>query len=186
MNNNETIFVCGLSFCVGIGCLIFSGMKERKIASMADKLGTTIDNLSAATSVDISDKVIEKAVSDAVNREVGSKIDDAASKAVDNVRNDILSQVKKAVDKAYDSVEDGVKEELTKKVGDVSIERIRREVVEEAKKEAKAKFSNDLDDILVKHNEELASVTKVYGNIANALSSFNSNNSGNGLKLTLG
>ena len=103
-----------------------------------------------------------------------------------SVTSDIHTQVNKVVEEAYSDVKDAVKTRLEAQIGDINIDRVRREIVSEGKEKAarvfgealndirdsaKSKFEDELNGILNRHNNELDSVSKIYSSIADAMSS---------------
>lgn len=133
--------------------------KNEKIQILSDKIN-----------LDISDPIIKAGIDRAIEREVTSKIDKAARETIREVKSDMKKLVKAEVDDEFSDIKDQTKRELKKQIGNVDIDRIRREFIEENKRYAAEKFKEDLDDILEKHNEELENVTKIYSSIADKLS----------------
>lgn len=157
------IFVGGVA---AIGIAAFSAIKMGRIEK---KLGDSITSLADKTVPEIQDAMVQRAIDTAVNREVEKQVKIASENAVLAVKNDISRQVRKAVEDAYGEVEHDVKLKLEKEVGEVNIDKIKREVIERAKDRAAEKFEDDMNDILQKYNENLEQVSKIYGGIAKTI-----------------
>lgn len=164
---NEVVVVVatGLAIC-GAGYIFNSLHKINKITS---KFDMTLNDLADKTEIEIKQEIVERAMEDAADQEARK----AARIAVDTVRNDIhreiQKEVSKSVDDSFKSIEGDVKKEIQKQVGSINIERLRRDVVDEAKKDAIEKFNSDMEDILNKYNENLGKISSIYGSIANSM-----------------
>ena len=166
---NNDIWAVGYVLMFGVAALGFSIYKEVKMSKVLNKLNMTIDDISNVDVPEIKSEMINSVVQQAVEREVRSGVQKASETAIKNVRNDISAEVQSSVRSAYNDVREDVRKQLEKQVGEVSIERIRREVIDKAKEAAAEKFNSDLDDILTKYNDELNNVSKIYSSIAGSL-----------------
>lgn len=128
-----------------------------------------INDLSKNISVDVPSTFIESAIDKAVDREVGRQISYIARDAVYDIKDSMKKDIKSNVDQAFGDTKILVKAELEKQIKNLSIESIKKEVLEEAKKTAADRFKSDLDDILNKHNQELDRVTEIYSSIAKSM-----------------
>ena len=98
------------------------------------------------------------------------------------MRNDIYAEVQSSVRNAYGDVVEEVRKELENQIGEVNIERARREVVEKAKERAAEKFESDLTDILQKYNNDLRNVSRIYSSIAGSIGQYSTGRDGLYLK----
>ena len=101
--------MCVGSFTAIMALLINSSYKENTVKELTKKLDMSVQDLSNATNVDISDKLVEEAVQLAVEREAEQRVRLETQRAVNDVKNDIHKQVEKSVKNAYDSIKDDVK-----------------------------------------------------------------------------
>lgn len=160
-----------------IGCIfgtvatvIYAIATTTKLRRVADKLDVTVKDLAHTDSIDIPQRMVDCAIEKAVDREVTKQVQKACDTAVSLVRKDMQSQVRSTVNDEFESLKGNVSKEINKQISNLDISAIKREVIAEAKETAAEKFKHDLDDILDKHNEELENVTRIYGAIADKIS----------------
>lgn len=168
--NNELIIggVCVAVVC-GVEAFIF-GKKIKKLTDEVEHVkGQVINDISSNLNIDVPNEFIDAAVNKAVDREAKERIRFATMEVTSDIRKDIKKQVSEAVDHSYKDIQGEVKRELLNQLGDVSVERIRREVIEEAKDKASKQFDKDLEEVLEKHNRELDKVTEIYSSIAKSM-----------------
>lgn len=188
MNNKDGAIGLVIGFCglvvglIGVGYAIGS---RKKLGDVADKLNKSIDELSNDMEVDIPQCVIDKAVNKAVEREVERRVRVASKEAVTKVSTDIHKSIADSVNKAYSDIDRSVKAEIKKQIALIDIREARREVIAEAKKTVAEKFESDLDDILENYKDELATVSKIYKSIANAVNESKSNSNDNVIRLSV-
>ena len=188
MNNKDGAIRLVIGFCglvvglVGVGYAVGS---RKKLSDVADKLNKSIDEISNDMEVDIPQCVIDKAVNKAVEREVERRVRVASKEAVTKVSTDIHNSVADSVNKAYSDIDRSVKTEIKKQIALIDIREARREVIAEAKKTVAEKFESDLDDILENYKDELATVSKIYKSIANAVNESKSNSNDNVIRLSV-
>lgn len=171
---NRNYIIGGVVAAIGGLCIaipsIVLGKKVNKLTEELDGLKKSVVNdLSGKIDVDVPNEYIEAAVDKAVERETKDRIRLLTLDATADIKKDIHKQVSKAVEDAYSDVRGEVKRELLNQVGDVSVDRIRREVIDEAKEKAAKQFDKDLETVLEKHNRELDKVTEIYSSIAKSM-----------------
>lgn len=155
--------------CVAIPSIVLS-KKVKELTEELDSLKKSVVNdLSGKIDIDVPNEYIEAAVNKAVERETKDRIRLLTLDTTADIKKDIHKQVSKAVEDAYSDVRGEVKRELLNQVGDVSVDRIRREVIDEAKEKAAKQFDKDLETVLEKHNRELDKVTEIYSSIAKSM-----------------
>ena len=175
-----------LGLIIGAAGLVWAGYVAIKCNKIADKVGMSVDDIAKSSNIQIQDSMVNQAVQTAVDRTARDLVEKASQSAVKAVTNDIHSQVSKVVEEAYSDVKEAVKTRLEGQIGDINIDRVRREIVNEGKEKAarifgeslneirdsaKSKFEDELNGILNRHNNELDSVSKIYSSIADAMSS---------------
>lgn len=153
----------------GFAAMIFGGYMAIKCKKIADKVDVTIDEIDKSTPVEVSDAVVKAAVKKAVDREVESHVRKVAEDAIKDIKDDISHQAKAAVKQAYGDVKDNVAAELRAKIGEININSVRQEVVDEAKREAARKFDDDLRKVVDEYDDRLRSVGNIYNTIANTM-----------------
>ena len=168
--NVAMLFCGGALICVGV---YYTSKKikalKKEIEELKSNINVATDEASKQVSVNVSDEFIEKAVDKAVSRESSYQIRKAINDISADVKSDMRKQVKSSIAEAYGDTKVLVAEELKRQIGNLSIESIRKEVMVEAKKEAAAKFKQDLDVVLEKHNQQLNDVTAIYSSNAKSM-----------------
>lgn len=169
-----------VAYLIGGGAVLFSiGWSTYQ----QNQLKKQVDKLTGKIHIDVEDVYVCEAVDRVIDREVNKKINAAASKAIDDTKKEMTRQINKEVKAAYSDVRKDVKAELMKQVGEVSINGIRKEVIEEARTAAVDKFKGDMDDVLKSYAADLDNVRKIHESIANTLSGGNEKR---GTTLTIG
>ena len=157
----------GVTFgLVGIGYALGT---HSKMAKISEKLDRSIEDLASDMSIDIPNDMIERAVERAVANEAKQAVGKATDAVIVAVKRDIHKQVTDAVESEYSNIKDTVLEELVTEASKIDAKRVRADVERAAKEIALEKFDDNLDDILQKHNDELANVTKIYKAIADTV-----------------
>lgn len=162
-----------LELIVGIGVVI-AGMigigyaigTRSKMNTLCEKLDTSIDKLSDDIPVDIPEKLVSRAIENAVQREVAAAVKLATNEVVAAAERDIRKEVCAEVERQYTAISDGVTDEIAARVARIDEAKLRKEVVEKAKKQIADKFDDKLDDLLEEFNGNLQNVRKIYTSIA--------------------
>ena len=162
-------FAKALAILGGIGAMAFGGYMAVKCKKIADKVNMTIDEIDKATPVEVSDAIIDAAVKQAVDREIEANVKKVTDNAIKEIKDDISREAKTTVKQAYGDVKDNVAAELRRMVGEVNINAVRQEVIDEAKREAARKFDDDLRTVVEKYDDQLRSVGNVYSTISNVM-----------------
>lgn len=148
-SNLELIVGIGVAIAgmIGIGYAIGT---RSKMNTLCEKLDTSIDKLSDDIPVDIPEKLVSRAIENAVQREVAAAVKLATNE----------------VERQYTAISDGVTDEIAARVARIDEAKLRKEVVEKAKKQIADKFDDKLDDLLEEFNGNLQNVGKIYTSIA--------------------
>ena len=145
--------ILGLSGIVFGGfCLGYAVKSKRNIEKLTNKIDVCIDDISKNVDVVISEFIIKRAVNDAVDREVSKEIKRSSNKAVQEIESDIQRKVSDAINRSYQDINESIKKEVKEKIDRIDILDTKKEVTEEAKKEAIKKVYDELDEILEKIN----------------------------------
>ena len=170
---NKNYIIGGISIATGLGLSIVTAVLGKKVKELTVELNNlkkqVVDDISGKINVDVPNEYIERAVDKAVDREAKDRIKYLTMEVSTDIKKDIHKQVSTAIEDSYKDVKGEVKRELLNQVGDVSVERIKREVIDEAKEKAAKQFDQDLEEVLEKHNKELDKVTEIYSSIAKSM-----------------
>lgn len=139
--------------CLGLAllCAGHDVWQTNKINGALTKLGLSLDGITERTQVEIDNAVVRKAVADAAETEATRVVKYVSDDVKRQIASDMHAEVSAAVDQAYISVKDAVKESLEKEVGrigTIGTGKIKREIIEEAKRELKNKLERELDRFL--------------------------------------
>lgn len=171
--HDNFVGLLGVAFgLVGIG---YAMGTHSKMAKISEKLDRSIEDLASDMPIDIPSSMIERAVEKAVAAEAKQAVGKATDAAIVAVKRDIHKQVTDAVESEYSNIKGAVLEELVTEASKIDAKRVRADVEKAAKEIALEKFDDNLDDILQKHNDELANVTKIYKAIADTVAPSKSN-----------
>lgn len=171
--HDNFVGLLGVTFgLIGIG---YAMGTHSKMARISEKLDRSIEDLASDVTIDIPNDMIERAVEKAVAAEAKQAVSKATDAAIVAVKRDIHKQVTDAVESEYSNIKDTVLEELVTEASKIDAKRVRADVERAAKEIALEKFDDNLDEILQKHNDELANVTKIYKAIADTVAPAKSN-----------
>ena len=167
MKNSNLELIVGIGVAIagmiGIGYAIGT---RSKMNTLCEKLDTSIDKLSDDIPVDIPEKLVSRAIENAVQREVAAAVKLATNEVVAATERDIRKEVCAEVERQYTAISDGVTDEIAARVARIDEAKLRKEVVEKAKKQIADKFDDKLDDLLEEFNGNLQNVGKIYTSIA--------------------
>jgi uncharacterized membrane protein YheB (UPF0754 family) len=158
-----------LGLLAGAAGIVVSIFAYKRLEDIGDKVDMSIKDLSAKTTVDIGNAVVDKAVQKAVNREVGLAVASAANKAARTVADDMESKIRKQVNASYSDIERSVSKEISRQVENLNIDKIKRDVTEKAKEAVLEKLDGSLDDLVDGFSENLETISKIYKAIGNSV-----------------
>lgn len=167
MSKNDLILAAGSVGLVIFGAYIVKGINE--FHQVKKRLDNALNDISDKTDIEISEEIIEEAVRERVHKEVYIAVKKAADQAARDIESDMKKQIKQEIDEEYENLSASVKKKIHQEVDDINIERLKKEVVAEAKEAAANKFETELDDVLEKYNENLSKITQIYGSIAQSM-----------------
>lgn len=152
MNREDVKLLVGIGLgALGIGIAIHDVTQTQKVDKALRKFGTSLNDITDRTEVEISDSLIHQTLQAAANAEAKRVVATASEAIAADIRKDMSTQVGTAVTSMFYSVKDDVKELMRKKIGELSpveIERAKRDIIEEAKKALVDKIEHDLDEAI--------------------------------------
>lgn len=159
----------------GIGYAIGSRKKMNAVSDIVEK---SVDDIFADGKVDIPKDLINETIKEQVTKNVEitvqRKVDEACDDAVLKVRTSIYNSIRESADKVvtetYDEMKPEAKESIHKKLRNIDIESLKREVKEEAKNVVSEKLEASTDDILEQFNANLSNMKTIYSSIAKTMS----------------
>lgn len=126
------------------------------------KAADAIDSLADHVNLDLSDPYIREFVEQAVSQEVYKAAIKAANDAVRVQEGKINSAVNAEVKAQKDILAGSVKRIIADKVGQLSIDDIKKEALKDAKEMASDKLRKDMDDILDNYKQGLDNMVTIY------------------------
>lgn len=164
MKTNE-ILAAALIAAIGGGTYV--GVKlYKQIRDLTKKLDASMSEINEMTDIEVKETIIDAVVERKVSEEVAHAVKKSAAVAVADIEDDIHDQIEAEVEKEYDDIKESVQTEIKNQISDININKLKNEVVKQAKEAAAKKFENDLDEVLEKYNNNLEKLTSIYGSIA--------------------
>ena len=172
MSNLTKNDILGLGIIAGFVATIGYAIScTQKLNAVSDRLNMTVKDIVDGVNIDIPETLINDAVKDAVNKEARYQVEKAANKAAGDVVKEYKSDIQTAVDEEFKLQKSELTKTLRKKIDDVDINEIKREVKIEAKNYVAEKLKKDLDDISDKYTDQIESMSNIYSTIASKIES---------------
>lgn len=153
----------GLITIGSLGFGVYNAIKYHKISDQLESVQTAMTN---GIEIDIPKAVVDKAIDSKVQYEVEKAIRTTKAEIMDSAKKELNNEAQNAVRGELNRMRDDVKAAVDDKIGKISIEGIKAEVIEKAKKEVADRFDDDLDDVLDEYKDNLRSMTKIFEKIA--------------------
>lgn len=176
----ELIYALGAT-ALAIFSLGYAIGRRKKLNDLTDRIDKAVDNLSEDIEIDVQRSVVDRAIVKAIDREIDATIPKVVKSAVKGVQDNIEKQVANEIESHYKEIRNDVEQEVHKQVSKLDVEKLKREVIAAAKKDAAEKLDGSLDDILEDFNRNLKNLSAVYQSMATTMSG-----AGKELKVSLG
>lgn len=171
MNIYEKLGIAGLITSIGaIGYSIYTHIKAKRIDALLEK---TTNKIANNISVDIPDEIMADAIERAAEREVGRAIAKASTVTIQTAKRSIENDVNTMVNDLRPDITESLTREVTKQVADLDVQRLKKEVREQAKDIVVSKFDGQLDSLLEDFNKNLTNLSKIYSSIADNITKKN-------------
>ena len=151
------------------GTIIFAIDAHMKLKKAADKLEIAVKDLYEETVINVPDELVQRTVERAAKDEAKYQVSKAMDKASKDVIKEYKSDIQTAVDDEFKLQKSELTKTLRKKIDDVDINEIKREVKIEAKSYVAEKLKKDLDDISDKYTDQIESMSSIYSTIASKI-----------------
>lgn len=182
MNTNYVNLAIGITSVVISGvALIVSAVSKKhskrskddaeemrsEVKQVCKNLNESFDDLSKKDiKFDISDAMIDMVAKDTIEKEVSVRMRNVVDRGLKLAESEFKDAVSREINTQYDDIKGSVKREVTKQIGSIDINGVKREVIAEARDMAQKKFRDELDNELEKFNRNLDDVGKIYTSIA--------------------
>lgn len=126
----------------------------------------TIESLADHIQVDLDDPYVRDYVEKAVDKEISKAANKAANDIVEFHKQAIRTAVIAEIKTQKAELSSGVKNEISRKVGELNVNDIKKEALAEAKEMAANKLKADMEDILDNYKDGLDNLTTIYKSIS--------------------
>ena len=157
-----------IGIIIGLGGILFAGWQAKRTNDIANKLGTSMEEVEKKTTVDIQQSIIDKATEKAVDREVKLAVADTANKIRDDIHNDIASRVKDAVNDSLDVIDSAVEAKAKELVDGINTEQFQKRITDEGARILKNDFSGSLNGMLADAKSKISYMTNTISGLAEA------------------
>ena len=161
MTNRELGFIAIGTVAVGIAVAAYS-----KISQLCRRLNTSLDDIESRTTISVSEQIIDTVVADVAKRKVEQTVTTKVNKAVEDLKastdrriqlemNAAYASAKTKLEKVVEKEEPSIRSRLETDLRNVSIDKVKKEVIEEAVGRAKVEALRDLRSTLTSAISEL-------------------------------
>ena len=179
---NKVVMAFGAAF--GTALLAALGIDIYEHHKVSKKIDVATGNLKTASVKEIQDGIVESAVKAAADDKVASYMRGLHNQVMDDANSELTKAAKKAVDDASIEIKTKVGDKISELASKIDISELEKSARDKAEAKILEKFDGNLDDLLVKFNDNLSNVQKIYGGIADAISK--GQEQSKGLKFTIG
>ena len=149
-----------------IGTIAYAIDAHLKLKKAAEKMEIAAKDLYEETSINISDELVQRTVERAAKDEARYQVSKAMDKAAKDITNDFKTQIENVVEDEFKLQKADVAKSLKRKIDDIDIQGLRREVKAEAKEALVSKLKDDIDDLSDKYTEQIEAMTNIYETVA--------------------
>ncbi len=155
-----------------VGTIIYAIDVTSKLNYISNKLNRRIDELTSSdVEIDIPKDLVENAVKKAARTEAKYQVERAMADATKSIVKEYSAAIENVVEDEFKLQKSDVAKTLKRKIDDIDISEIKRQVKIEAKDACIAKLQNDLDDLSDKYTEQISAMTNIYETVASKIES---------------
>ena len=171
MNLTKNDILSGLIATGFVVTICYAIDSTNKLRTISDRLNMSVEDLVDGVNIDISEKLVKEAVEAEVKKEAKYQVEKAASKAAGDVVASYKSEIRNVVEDEFEKQKGEVAKSLKRKIDDIDIRELKRDVVREAKADCANKLKKDLEEISDKYTDQIESMTSIYSTIASKIES---------------
>lgn len=153
-----------------LGTIIYAAVATYKLNVISEKLDRSVKDLYYDKKIEIPDTLIQKAVENAAADEARYQVPNEMAKARKQIVSAYHEEIKSVVEEEFEKQKADVAKALKRKVSDLDISSIKREVIREAKDACAEKFKDDLETISEKYTDQIDSLVNIYSTVAEKVS----------------
>lgn len=169
MNLSKNDILAGAVFSAFAITIMYAIDATHKLRVISDRLDMTVKDVVDGMDIKVSEKLVNAAVEEEVKKEVKYCVEKAANKAAGDIVSGYKTEIRNVVEDEFAKQKDEVAKSLKRKIDDIDIRELKREVVREAKEATASKLKKDLEDISDKYTEQIESMTNIYSTIASKI-----------------
>ena len=169
MNLSKNDILAGAVLSAFAVTIMYAIDATHKLKVISDRLDMTVKDVVDGMDIKVSEKLVNAAVEAEVKKEVKYCVEKAANKAAGDIVSGYKTEIRNVVEDEFTKQKDEVAKSLKRKIDDIDIRELKREVVREAKEATASKLKKDLEDISDKYTEQIESMTNIYSTIASKI-----------------
>ncbi|SFU32751.1 hypothetical protein [Butyrivibrio sp. INlla21] len=154
-----------------LGTIIYAIDVSSKLKTVASKLDKSVKELTSDVEIEIPTELVNRQVEKAVREEAKYQVERAMADARKDVVKKYATEIENVVEDEFKLQKADVAKTLKKKIDDIDIQEIKRQVKIEARDACVQKLKNDIDDLSDKYTEQIESMTSIYETVANKIQS---------------
>ena len=170
MNNiSRNDIITGLILSGFAATIIYAVDCSRKMKTISDRLNMTVKDLVDGIEINVDEAFVNESVEKEVKKEVKYYVEKAANKAAGDIVISYKGEIKNVVEDEFEKQKDEVAKSLKRKIDDIDIRELKRDVIREAKADCANKLKKDLEEISDKYTDQIESMTSIYSTIASKI-----------------
>lgn len=154
-----------------LGTIIYAIDVTSKLNTVASKLDRSVKEITSDMEIDIPVELVNRQVEKAAREEAKYQVERAMTDARKDVVKKYASEIENVVEDEFKLQKSDVAKTLRRKIGDIDIQEIKRQVKLEARDACVQKLKDDIDDLSDKYTEQIESMTSIYETVANKIQS---------------
>lgn len=169
LKENLIMAVAGVIGVAFVGVCAIAIKEARNLKKVSERLDIAVEDLYKETVINVPEELVNRTVERAAKDEAKYQVEKAMLKVRNQVVDEYKSDIKTAVEEEFKLQKSDLAKTLRKKIDDVDINEIKREVKLEAKQYVADKLKKDLDDISDKYTDQIESMSSIYSTIASKI-----------------
>lgn len=168
--NNKLFGMLAGAVVLGVTALVTSAATAIKASFTMKKLNKSFKQVEDLSEDKITEIVIRKAVEKAALEKVTEFMTDTENQVVRSAENSLRSKAHDAVESCAKDIRKQAAEKVAKQVADLDIEKLKKEVRDQAEAHVLEKLDDIIDDSSKQFKDQLEHTQKIYKRLAKAMS----------------
>ena len=150
------------------GYVVRTAYQASKLIKKLNLSFNTILSFKKAEAIDIPETLVQEAVKQAAKERAKEVVKNTQVQTIEEIKETISEEAQEAVDRAYGDVSRAVRMELQSRVDNLNLDRIKAEVMKEARDRALMSFEHGLNEIFANYKEKLDLIVDIYSRTRSA------------------